>query len=177
MEFLYAGRLIYWKGVNFLLDALELLPEKANYRLKIVGDGEDYGALKKRCESSSKLNKRVIFAGKVPFEKMNDEYRTANVFVFPTLRDTSGMVIIEALSQGLPVITIDSFGGKLIVNKKCGFLYSGTTKEEYVTNLKDVLLWCIENKKALCDMSITAKEEAKKYTWEQKYLSYKKFYQ
>lgn len=176
VEFLYAGRLIYWKGVNFLLDALELLPEKANYRLKIVGDGEDYGALKKRCESSSKLNKRVIFVGKVPFENMNNEYRMANVLVFPTLRDTTGMVMIEALSQGVPVITIDSFGGKLIVNEKCGFLYSGTTKEEYVTNLKDILLWCIENKKALCDMSITAKEEVKKYTWEQKYLSYKKFY-
>ncbi len=177
VEFLYAGRLIYWKGLSFLFDALELLPENANYQLKIVGDGRDLGTLKARCESSNKLKSHVVFFGKVPFEKMNEKYRSADAFVFPTLRDTSGMVVIEALSQGLPVITINSFGVAVIVNEKCGFTYRGKSKEEYLNNLKDVLLKCIEDKKLLNDLANSSVEEAKKYTWQQKYASYKKFYE
>ena len=109
--FLVAGRTAYRKGHQFLLDALELIPNELLYQCRIVGGGSELNKLMNRCRNSQKLSSHVKFTGMLPFTEMEKEYQNADVFIMPSLRETTGSVLLEAMSKGLPVVTINRFGG------------------------------------------------------------------
>ena len=170
--FLSAGRLVYRKGYDFLLDALEQFPDNARYELRIVGGGQDYEHLNQRIAASQKLKRHVVLTGKIPFTEMQKEYLAADVFVMPSIRETTGSVILEAFSYGLPVITSNHFGGAVIVNERTGWLYDGETKEEYVDSLKDILIECIHNPDIVYVRGCAAHEAAKQLCWDRKLKEY-----
>ena len=170
--FLSAGRLVYRKGYDFLLDALEQLPDNAKYELRIVGGGQDYEPLSQRIAASQKLKRHVVLTGKIPFTEMQKEYLAADVFVMPSIRETGGAVISEAFSYGLPVITSKHFGGAVIVNEQTGWLYDGKTKEDYVERLKDILVECIHNPDMVYVRGCAAHEAAKQLCWDRKLKEY-----
>ena len=174
--FLFAGRLVYRKGVDFMLDAFESLNDNADYELRIVGTGKQFDKIKNRCALSEKLKNHVVVTGKIPYEEMKNEYEKASVFILPSIRETGGMVVAEALSNALPVITINAFGAATVVDEDCGFLYNGNTKQEFIDSLSKILLECIENKEMLVKKSKNALKKVEKYTWEEKLLIYSKFY-
>ena len=170
--FLSAGRFVYRKGYDFLLDALEQLPDNAKYELRIVGGGQDYEHLNQRVAAFKKLKKHVVLTGKIPFTEMQKEYLAADVFVMPSIRETGGAVISEAFSYGLPVITSKHFGGAVIVNEQTGWLYDGKTKEDYVERLKDILVECIHNPDMVYVRGCAAHEAAKQLCWDRKLKEY-----
>lgn len=101
---LYVGQLIERKGVHLLLDALarrrRLHPNEV-CELWIAGDGP----MRKQLELSVNTNGlSVRFLGNVPFSELPSVYASAGIFVFPTLGDTWGVVVNEALAAGLPVL-------------------------------------------------------------------------
>jgi glycosyltransferase involved in cell wall biosynthesis len=101
---LYVGQLIESKGVHLLLDALarrrRLYPNEV-CELWIAGDGP----MRKQLELSVNTNGlSVRFLGNVPFCELPSVYASAGIFVFPTLGDTWGVVVNEALAAGLPVL-------------------------------------------------------------------------
>ena len=175
--FLSAGRLVYRKGFELLLDALERLPVSSEYECRIVGGGEEYARLKQRCEKSETLKKHVVLTGKIPFEEMKREYSAANVFVMPSIRETTGSVVLEAMSYGLPVIAIDAFGGAVILNEESGWLYDGVNREDYIQSLTEILRECIERPEKVTAKGTNARRQAEKYLWEEKIKRYAKAYQ
>ena len=176
LQFLIAGRLIYRKGHNLLLDALERIPEEYSYRCCIVGDGPEYEKIKKRCYKNQRLKNHVILKGNIPFEQMKREYTKTDVLIMPSLRETTGSVILEAMSQGIPVITIGEFGGRTLVNDRVGWLYDGKTKEEYIDNLKNILIECIKSPHVVYEKGEEAYQKAKQYTWNEKCKKYQLIY-
>lgn len=175
-RFLVAGRLVYLKGHEFLLDALERLPKDLNYECRIVGAGPECELLKKRC-SKNPLLKNVIFAGSVPYNEMEKEYENADVLVMPSFREATGSVILEAMAKGLPVITINKFGGAAILDDDTGWLYSGKTKEEYLESLKTALVSSIMKPDEVLRKGENAKKYAEKYVWENKVKFYQSVYE
>lgn len=176
ITFLVAGRLIYRKGVHFLLDALKMLPSDSDYRLNIVGKGPELDNLKTKCRKFG-LDKHVSFLGAVPYVEMEKNYAKADVLIMPSLRETTGTVLVEALSHGIPIITIDKFGGKTILDEDVAWFYSGSTREEVITSLRDKILNCINNRKDVMDKSQAIISKIGKYTWRNKYLVYRRIYQ
>ena len=174
--FLSAGRMIYRKGYSFLLDALEQLPSELDYELRIVGDGPESEQLKRRCDMSDKLKNHVAFIGKIPFSAMSDEYAKADAFILPSIRETTGSVLLEAMSKGLPVITIGKFGGGELINDNSGWLYSGNTKQEYIDGLKSCIIDCITNPQKAIRKGENARLEAQKHTWDEKIKHYDEIY-
>lgn len=77
--------------------------------------------------------------------EMEKEYAGADVFIMPSIRETTGTVLLEAMSKGIPVITINKFGGATLFDKDTGWLYEGNKKEEYIENLKRAILECVIN--------------------------------
>jgi glycosyltransferase involved in cell wall biosynthesis len=71
----------------------------SGYRKILVGDGPYLRTLKSRYPD-------VLFAGYVPHDRLKDWYRKADVFVFPSKFDTFGLVILEAMACGLPVVAL-----------------------------------------------------------------------
>ena len=120
---LAAGRLIYRKGFSLLLDAVEEIPLKYSFRCSIVGDGPLYSELNKRIKNSKILTERVNLEGRVPFEQMDQYYHNADYLVMPSLRETTGSVILEAMENGIPVITVNKFGATNLLDTSNSIMY------------------------------------------------------
>ena len=163
--FLMAGRLIYRKGLDFLFDAIEKIPEDKRYEVRIIGDGPEMRKLKKKWDRSKKLQEHVIFVGRIPFTEMKNEYDKADVFLMPSIRETTGSVLLEAMSNGIPIIAINRFGSGLLLNKDLGWTFDGNTKEEFITSFVNSMVDCIEHPEEVRRKGKNMLLAAKKYTW------------
>ena len=110
VTFAYVGRLWSGKGLDQLLDAFAGLERKSTLEvsLLLVGDGIDEARLRKRCADEGLEG--VVFAGFHDGDALPRLYAAADVFVFPTLGDPFGMVVLEAMACGLPVISTSAAG-------------------------------------------------------------------
>ena len=174
--FLFAGRMVYRKGLELLFDAIMEIPDEWKYIVKIVGDGPDFLHLKHRCESNSLLSAHVQFMGAVQYSEMQREYELSDVLIMPSIRETTGTVLIEAMSQGMPVITINKFGGAILVDENTGWLYNGENRKSYIDGLKNAMVACIENPKEVERRGQNAREKVKGYTWKRKCNQYEEIY-
>lgn len=176
-RFLVAGRLIYRKGHAFLLDALEELPEDLAYECRIVGSGPEAERLYRRCSSHQKLSEHIIFQSNVSFTQMQKEYANADVLIMPSLRETTGTVVLEAMSQGLPVITINRFGARNILTDETGWLYDGNSRESFLAALRLALMDCITHPEEVLRRGTNARLSAREMTWEKKMAYYQSLYE
>jgi glycosyltransferase involved in cell wall biosynthesis len=109
VTFVYVGRLWRGKGLTHLIDAFtELQQLDVATCLLLVGDGPDEAVLREQCERSGLRN--VIFSGFHHADSLPALYAAADVFVFPTLGDPFGLVVLEAMACGLPVIATSASG-------------------------------------------------------------------
>lgn len=116
------GRLTHQKGFDILLDAAKLLEsEHSDWHITIVGEGEDYGSLMEKIEKL-KLNNFVRIIE--PVSDMISLYHSASIYVMSSRFEGLPMVLIEAQSCGLPIVSFDCPEGpaELIENDKNGFL-------------------------------------------------------
>ena len=119
---MFAGKLTGFKGIDVLLDAAKLY-EKSNIgtiATCIAGDGELMDNLKKQAE---KLNlQNVYFLGHVDHSSLRKLYNVADVSVVPSRREPFGLVAIEALACGTPVVATNEGGLADIITAKVGTL-------------------------------------------------------
>src|SRR5687768_6791180 len=113
---LFVGRLVERKGCEYAIRAVaQLRGAGRNVRLVVVGDGPECGALESLADSVD-LARHVEFAGMLPSSAVADRYSAAGVLLMPAVTDWKGeqegfgMVIVEAMRHGLPVIATDSGG-------------------------------------------------------------------
>ena len=99
---LFVGRLVYYKGVDVLIDALPQCPGT----LVVVGDGPLEAHLRRRALDRGVAD-RVRFVGHVPDADLPGYYRAADLFVLPSVAytETFGVVQVEAMASGLPVVS------------------------------------------------------------------------
>jgi glycosyltransferase involved in cell wall biosynthesis len=133
VRLLYVGRLIRTKGARDAISALGLARELP-VTLDIVGDGFDRAACEKLTADLG-LADRVRFHGRVPRKQVDDFYRTADAFVFPSYREPGGSVVLEAMSQGLPLIVSDRGGPGYMVDESCGFRLHPVAPDQYAADL------------------------------------------
>lgn len=138
-DVLFVGGLSRQKGVNFLLEAISILKEKYNRYLKvaIVGDGPLRDELRKLCVKL-KINTQVEFLGIQ--KNVNNFMRSSKVFVLPSRWEGFGLVIIEAMSNMLPVIA-SNVGGipEIIENGRDGILVPPENPKNLAKAIKQLL--------------------------------------
>jgi glycosyltransferase involved in cell wall biosynthesis len=98
---LWIGRMIPRKGLSIFFDALKLV--YCNYHVILVGDGPERKKLVRKVKKAG-LSSKVTFIGRVDHCEVMNFYRLANLFVFPSLRESGGNVVLESISQGVPVM-------------------------------------------------------------------------
>jgi len=99
------------KNVGFIVDALHQLRSQTELtvRLLLVGEGDERPVLEQKIEALG-LQDNVTLVGAVSPETIPDYYQMADVFVFASKSETQGMVILEAMAAGLPVVAVRSSG-------------------------------------------------------------------
>lgn len=103
--FIFSGKLIPRKGIKELLEACIYLQKQGykNYTLLIVGDGAQRQELESFATNNN-LQEQLQWIGYVNYEKVGTYYQIADVFVFPTLEDVWGLVAVEAMMFGKPIL-------------------------------------------------------------------------
>jgi glycosyltransferase involved in cell wall biosynthesis len=140
VRFIYLGRLADWKGVQFLLDAFAIvLKETSDVRLDILGDGEERKALE---EQAGRLNlgDRINFVGWVKADEGARRLRSADVFVLPSLHEVGGIVLLEAMAVGLPIVATNWGGPASHVSDETGIRVDPVSREGFVRGLADAML-------------------------------------
>lgn len=127
-------------------------------------------------ESIKELGNNVILKNAVSYTEMKREYAEADVLIMPSLRETTGTVLLEALANGVPVITVDKFGGHTLLDESVSWFYDGNTKDEYIRNLSAVIYNCIENRSEVLRKAENTVKYAKRYTWDKKVEQYIEIY-
>jgi glycosyltransferase involved in cell wall biosynthesis len=102
--FLYVGRIEERKGLHLLLQACDILRrEGCQFSLLIIGRGHREEELQAYCHSHD-LDDRVRWLGWIDYRQLGVYFQQADVFVFPSLEDIWGMVTLEAMAFGKPVL-------------------------------------------------------------------------
>lgn len=117
------GRLASEKNWEVLLNAVALvLKDVPQFRLVLIGDGQD----RKNLEDLTKelgIRKRVTFLGALAFSEIPAYMKAANIFGFASITETQGLVTLEAMAAGLPVVAVDASGTRdILKNGQQGYL-------------------------------------------------------
>lgn len=134
LRLLWSGRCQHFKGLSLLIKALAALPADVKVELRVLGDGPRRAAwqrLARRCG----VTDRIVWLGWRPHHEAVEESRHADLFVFTSLRDTTGTVLVEALAGGLPVVCLDHQGAHDVITPECGIKIPVTTPREVVAGL------------------------------------------
>jgi len=114
----YAGRLLAWKGLRLALAAL-CRPEASTWRLEVYGEGPERRRLE-QLAGRWKLSDRVRFHGSRPREDVFNALGGADAFMFPSLHDSAGWSVAEAMAVGCPVLCLDTGGPPTLVGVEDG---------------------------------------------------------
>lgn len=136
---LFVGRLGEEKNVRFLLRSFaEIARYHQNATLVLVGGGPLREELEELA-SSLELESRVVFAGPIPPQNMPTVYAGADILVFPSMTDTQGLVITEAMAAGLPVVAIRAYGAANMVDDGVNGLLTSNDETEFAQAVVSLL--------------------------------------
>jgi glycosyltransferase involved in cell wall biosynthesis len=152
---LYVGRLSAEKDVTKLRDVLRALPEA---KLAIVGDGPLRHDLERHFKGTS-----AFFTGYLRGEALASAYASADLFVLPSKTETLGLVLLEAMASGCPVIACRAGGvPDAVQDGLTGFLFEPTDPDGLVNTVKRALASCSD----LDVISVRARKDVERHSWE-----------
>jgi glycosyltransferase involved in cell wall biosynthesis len=138
------GRLIYIKGFDLTIRAFAgAVQSHPQMELKIIGDGSERSNLQKTAREL-KVEEKILFEGELARHKVYDELSASDIFIFPSF-EGGGMVVLEAMATGLPVICLDYGGPGQMVTEECGIKIKPMTPEQTIKDLSEAILKLVQN--------------------------------
>ena len=164
---LFVGRHIERKGIEYLIKAAAIL-DSEKFQIRIIGAGDLTEKLKK--QAAEEAPEQVLFLGKLSKEDLEKEYQNANCFVLPAIVDSKGdteglgVVLIEAVECGLPIIASDVGGiPDVVIDKKTGLLVPEKNPQALAAAIKELS----ENEALQKSLALGASEHIKRnFSWD-----------
>jgi glycosyltransferase involved in cell wall biosynthesis len=167
-SFLFAGRLVDWKGVDILLDATSRAAAQAPLRLEIVGDGKLRQSLEARA-AELKLSDSITFSGWLSQAELARHMAASDVFVLPSLRECGGAVVLEAMASALPTIAVNWGGPGDYLNAGTGILLPPAARPDLVRSLSDVMIELARDPLRRKTLGLAARQKVEReFSWTQK---------
>lgn len=162
LNVLFVGGIGQRKGVGYLLRAVHELKQSLNITMTLVGN------LRGDPTVFDAYRQDFIHVNHMPHSNIPAQYQAADVFVFPSLIEGFGLVILEAMASGLPVITTPNTGGRDVIQDGVdGFIVPIRDVEA----IKQRLVYLYENPAERLRMGRAARKKAEQYSWERYYTS------
>ncbi len=165
LRILWCGVLEPRKALHLLLEALEKVPPGAAWELHVVGSGPMRGAWERLARARG-IASRVRWLGSVSHQDSLAQFAWADVFVFTSLRDTTGTVLHEALAAGLPVVCLDHQGAGDLIDSTCGIKIPVTRPRDVVAALAHSIELLGTNRQLREQLGRGARQRVVPYLWE-----------
>lgn len=136
LRLLFAGRLLAWKGLDLALAALATPGLRAT--LDVFGEGPYEPVLRREARRRG-LTARVVFRGRIRRSELLNRYGDYDAFLFPSLHDTGGYALIEAMANGLPPVCLDCGGPAIAVAEGCGQKIPLASRRQIIAGLADAI--------------------------------------
>jgi glycosyltransferase involved in cell wall biosynthesis len=139
LRVLYVGRLVHMKGLHLALPAFkQLLNEYPESRFTLVGSGAQELELRAIADELG-IQSNIEWRGWLPREQLHDVYSTHDVFLFPSLHDSSGNAVLEAMTRGLPVVCLNRGGPAALIDSFSGITIDAVQPQEAIQQLGEAL--------------------------------------
>lgn len=137
---LFVGRAAFEKNICFLIDMLpEVLANQPDARLIITGEGPALESLKRQARDKG-VAESVMFIGYLGRSgALQDAYRAADVFVFASRTETQGLVLLEAMAMGTPVISTAVMGTREVLIDGEGCLIAEDDRQDFARKVQQLL--------------------------------------
>jgi len=168
IKLLFIGRFEYWKGIHLCIKSLVELKrnfKELNVRLTLIGEG----VYKKELQTLAKVlgvDSMIDWHSWMEQSELAEFYSSHDVFVFPSLHDSGGMVVLEALAASMPVICLNLGGPATIVTETSGIVIDAHLSEEKICQkiaLEISMIIRAENYLNYCE---NARIRSQELTWE-----------
>lgn len=165
LKLCWSGLHIPRKSLNLLIEALSLLDQK-NVELHVIGEGSCTRRWKRQAE---KLNvNNIVWHGWIKRNEALDIMQKCHAFCITSLSDLTSTVTLEALSLGLPTITLDHCGFSNVITEECGFKIKIDNHKQVVSDIARAIDVLINNEEKRRHMAIAARNRSLDYSWEKK---------
>lgn len=160
---LFIGRVAHEKNIEFLLHVVKALADKhPDLVLIIAGEGPAERHLK-QLVNKYELDEHVVFIGYLNRDtELLDCYRAGDIFVFASQTETQGLVLIEAMAMGLPVVAISEMGTSSILDARQGALVA----EHDVNDFANKVSALIDNRELRRSLGMQGKQYADSWSIE-----------
>ena len=166
LKLCWSGQHTPAKTLNLLLEALALVSNPQNMELHVIGQGRSTACWKKQAHRLQLNN--IIWHGWVKREEALFIMRQCHVFCITSVADLTSSVLLEALSLGLPVVTLNLFGFSNVVTEKCGIKIDVHSEQQVISDIAAAINTIANNEPIRIRMAHDALLRAKDYTWEDK---------
>jgi glycosyltransferase involved in cell wall biosynthesis len=156
---LFAGRITKEKNVGFLLEILPALIEKHNDIILVIVGGGPYLDDLIEMSRTMGVSGHCLFPGYFERKDLGLMYQMSHIFIFPSLTETQGLVTIEAMHSGIPVVAIGSMGTIMVMGGDNGGFMVDNDRTEFTARVLDLL----DDKELYNKKSLEAKEHSKKW--------------
>ena len=164
LRILWAAHCFTRKALNLLIEALARLPAEIDYELRVAGDGPAQRRWQRLAERRGVAG-RIQWMGRLSHHDTLQAYAWADVFAFTSLRDTTGCVVAEALSNGVPVICLDHQGARDVVTEECGIKVPVTGPRETIARFAEALALLARDPPRRRRLGEGAVRRARDYLW------------
>jgi len=162
--FITVARLSNEKNIDFMIDAIHALRQRSDhpFRFLMIGEGHQHERLQQRIDELD-LNRHFTLIGSVPPEDMATWYHLGDAFLFASKSETQGMVILEAMAAGLPVVAVRSSGIDDVVRQDFNGFKTPEKQDQWCERVQQLL----ENHELRQQMADNALTFAADYSIEQ----------
>lgn len=178
LRVLFVGRLIPFKGVGMLIEAVARLNrEGCQVSLDVVGDGPLAGELQAMA-ALPELHGYVNFTGNLNLDGVARHMAECHVFCLPSIRESGGAVLLEAMASARPVIALDFGGPAEIVDDAVGRLLPMRSHEQVVEDLAQTLREVVSQPEIWKQRGLNGRQRVvSEYSWPAKIEAAKTLYQ
>lgn len=168
LQLLFVGRLVPYKGADMAIEAAEPLLADGRAELTIVGDGPERPRLHKLAAGTARPS-AIRFIGEIPHKQVSERFAAADVFVFPSVREFGGAVVLEAMAMGAVPIVVNYGGPAEIVTEESAYRLDVGPRSQIVRSFRDTLEKIAVNPSVLLQKITKGQQRVKsEFTWQAK---------
>lgn len=176
LKIVWSGQHTSGKALHILLKSLALLNSDVKWELHILGVGKETENWKDLSQEL-KIGNNCIWYGWIEKKEAFQIMKNGHCLAITSLKDLTSSVIIEGISLGLPIVTLDHCGFSFVVNQLCGIKIPVNNLDKIYVNFKNAIEKLYSNEKLRVSLAEGALKRAKEFSWDSKIEQLNSVYQ